>query len=474
MRALVKAAARLAVATGTLGFALAACTSPQPPPRTLATESIVAVDGGAPAVASTTPDTPEGSLASRDSKQVARTLVLVSEMRGLAATKPVPGVKLDRNQLVARVKDKALREYPPEALRREGLLLQLVGFAPPTFDYLSEMMKLLEAQLEGFYEPKNGTMYLASDLKGPQAQATLAHELVHALQDQNYDLKKRSDYKPGRGDEAMALACLAEGDATSLMLDFLMKPEKSALDIPDDALRELLASGMNIGDVQSVPHILRSTLIAPYMEGLGFVHELRRKGNWKAVDRAWERLPTTTEQILHIDKWEASEGPITIPAPTALALGEGWKKDDEDSFGELGFALTFAEWMDVEEARKAAAGWGGDRTSVYTKGDQIAHAVHLRYDAASATAGAKPDAFADRAFGKLVAGLKKSQGKPATTDASTICFERKDTGPLLFARKDRELVMINGPAKVANAVWTSTSTCSTAKKWAEEIAAQKP
>ena len=88
------------------------------------------------------------------------------------------------------------------------------------------MMKLLEAQLEGFYEPKNGTMYLASDLKGPQAQATLAHELVHALQDQKWDLRKRSDYKPGRGDESMALACLAEGDATSLMLDFLMKPEQ--------------------------------------------------------------------------------------------------------------------------------------------------------------------------------------------------------------------------------------------------------
>ena len=111
-------------------------------------------------------------------------------MRGIASTKAVPGVKLERDQLVARVKDKALREYPPEALRREGLLLQIVGFAPPTFDYLGEMMKLLEAQLEGFYEPKNGTMYLAADLKGPQAQATLAHELVHALQDQKWDLRE--------------------------------------------------------------------------------------------------------------------------------------------------------------------------------------------------------------------------------------------------------------------------------------------
>lgn len=469
---------RSALAAGTLALVacaagLAACSTTQSPPKPVATESIVSSDGGVPNVlpggGGTTPS--EGSLASKDSKQVARTLVKVSELRGIPATRAVPGVKLERDQLVARIKDKALREYPPEALRREGLLLQIIGFAPPTFDYLGEMLKLLEAQLEGFYEPKNGTMYLAADLKGPQAQATLAHELVHALQDQKWDLKKRSDYKPGRGDEAMALACLAEGDATSLMLDFIMKPDKSALDIPAEAMRELMMSGMSTGDIQSVPHILRSTLVSPYIEGIAFVHELRKKGDWAAVDRAWERLPTTTEQILHVEKWEAQEAAIAIPAPTALSLGEGWKKDDEDTFGELGFALTFAEWMDADDARKAAAGWGGDRDAVYSKGDQIAFAVHLRYDAATPTA----STYAERAFGKLAPALKKTfaSTKPTTSDATTICFDRKDLGPLLFTRKDRELVMINGPAKVAASTWSSTGTCATAKKWADEIAAQK-
>ena len=71
-------------------------------------------------------------------------------------------------------------------------------------------------------------------------------------------------------------------------------------------------------------------------------------------------------------------------------------------------------------------------------------------------------------------GLKKTlASKPAIADASTICFERKELGPLLFMRKDRELVMITGPARVANATWTSTSNCATAKKWADEVAAQK-
>ena len=455
-----------------LALAAAACSSPQPPPpqRPLASEPIVVDAGGIPTVVGTTPSEPEGSLASKDSKQVARTLVKVSEMRGIPATKLVPGVKLERAQLVARVKDKALREYPPEALRREGLLLQIIGFAPPTFDYLGEMIKLLEAQLEGFYEPKNGTMYLAADLKGPQADATLAHELVHALQDQKWDLRKRSDYKPGRGDESMAIACLAEGDATSLMLDFVMKPTRSALDVPPDSIRELMKGGMETGDVQSVPHILRSTLVAPYMEGIAFVHELRRKGGWAAVDRAWDRLPTTTEQILHAGKWEAQEAALTVPAPTASALGEGWKNEDQDTYGELGFALTYAEWMSDDEARLAASGWGGDRSSAFTKGDQLAYAVHVRFDAAPKPS--KEDAYAERALAKVGSALKKKLGKPAIDSATAVCFDRKELGPLLFARKDRELVMLAGPAKMTGGAWTSTATCPVAKHWADEIAAQ--
>ncbi len=446
-------------------LALAACSGPgqesrvSPLPIAKPTPTASAgADAGAEAV--------DPAMSSKESKQVARTLERVVQIRGLDATKAVPGVKLDRDQLVARVKEKALREYPPEQLRREGQLLQILGFAPTTFDYLGEMMKLLEAQLEGFYEPKNGTMYLAADLHGDQAKATLAHELVHALQDQHWDLKTRSQYRPGKGDESMALACLAEGDATSAMLDYILAPAKSALDMPDDMLRELMKSGMNMGDVATVPHILKTTLIAPYSEGLAFVQQLRRKGGWAAVDKAWGKTPTTTEQILHVDKWEAGEGPMNVAVPSAQALGDDWKKDDEDSFGELGFALAFAEWMDADDARVAAAGWGGDRSAVYTKGSELALAVHLRYDPGSIN-------YAERAIGKLFPAIKKKMGKPAIGELAVTCFERADTGPLYFAKKDRDIVMIVGPAKAAGTTWTSTSSCAQARKWGDEVMAQK-
>ena len=371
--------------------------------------------------------------------------------------------------MVGRVRDKAQKEYPPAVLRREGLVLQLMDFAPPGFDYLAETLKLLEAQLEGFYEPKDGTMYIAKDLEGDEAEATLAHELVHALQDQHWDLKSRSDYRPGRSDETLALAALAEGDATSLMLDFMLdEKHQTALDMPELVLRKLMLSNMQAANVQSVPHLLRASLVSPYVEGVAFVNTLRRRGQWKGVDAAWSRLPTTTEQILHPEKWEKREAALAVTAPTARALGAGFATDDEDTAGELGYSLMFGEWLDEGEARAAAAGWGGDRSVVVTRQDEIASADHLRFDP-----GQPSEAFAERAFGKVKKGLVKRYGKPAAEGAEFVCFERRETGPLAMLRRGRDLAFTAGPARVVGSVWTSSSTCAAARAWAEEVAAGK-
>ena len=127
----------------------------------------------------------------------------------------------DSDALIARVKAHVDREVPPEAIRHEGLELQLFGFVPVGVDYEAETFKLLQAQLAGFYEETDGTMYMAGDLDEMTADATLSHELVHALQDQRWNLGSLSRYRPGEDDRTSALAALAEGDATSAMADAL-------------------------------------------------------------------------------------------------------------------------------------------------------------------------------------------------------------------------------------------------------------
>ena len=44
--------------------------------------------------------------------------------------------------------------------------------------------------------------------------------------------------------------------------------------------------------VGSAPHILVSSLVAPYIDGLAFTNALRRRGGFAAVDDAWRaRVP---------------------------------------------------------------------------------------------------------------------------------------------------------------------------------------
>ena len=272
-------------------------------------------------------DTATAEGEARHDRRIAEMMKRVSEARRLAALRVVPGVVLPREALLAKVKDHLVREVPPEAIRHEGLEMQLLGFVPASFDYLAETFKLLNAQLAGFYEPADGTMYMAADLDGSNAEATLAHELDHALQDQHFDLTPHSKYVPGKSDEQTAYDALAEGDATSTMADVILAkaaPGKTVLDLPDQAFAEQVLESVSSGDAANVPHVMRTSLVAPYVYGTMFVNTLRRGGGWAAVDAAWNALPTTSEQILHVEKWRSREPALEVATPTFAALGSGW------------------------------------------------------------------------------------------------------------------------------------------------------
>jgi hypothetical protein len=416
------------------------------------------VDAGAPPVGDSTNET----------RLLARRLKKVSHARGIDASRPVPGVVLGRSDLIGRVKAHVAKEIPPEAIRNEGLVLQLFGFIPLQFDYEAAEYKLLETQLAGYYEPADGTMYMAADLQEDDADATLAHELVHALQDMRFDLKSRSVYRPGDGDASSATSALAEGDATSAMFDVMLDAKggggRTAVSLPEEIFTETIRESMNSGPTAQSPHVMRTSLASPYIYGTLFVHELRRRGGWDAVNRAWEHAPTTSEQILHVDKFLANEAPIPIAPPSAAALGPGWSVLDADTYGELGTRLTFEEWMTPDRAAIAAANWGGDRGVLLQNGDRVAFAWHLRFDAGTSA----PDRFAKLSFDSVIPAVEKHMGKASMRDGAFVCFERKERGPMALARYGRDVVLVLGPAR-SGATWASAGNCALAKKWTAEI-----
>jgi len=276
-------------------------------------------------------------------------------------------------------------------------------------------------------------------------------------------------YHAGDGDRSEAVSALAEGDATSAMFDVMLERAapgsgKTALDLPDEVFAQQIREGMDQGPGATAPRVMRSSLAAPYIYGTLFVHALRRRGGWPAVDRAWDDAPVTSEQVMHPEKWLSHEPAVAVAAPTFAALGEGWKVADEDSEGELGTRIAFEEWMPPKSAAEISTGWGGDRGVLLENGDRVAFAWRLRYDP-----GKTRDELTRAAYGALTHALDGSLGPALTRDGTFACRERADRGPIGVARAGTDLVFVMGPARMAAGPWQSAGNCALARKWAREI-----
>jgi hypothetical protein len=340
---------------------------------------------------------------------------------------------------------------------------QLLGQLPTTFDYEKQTYALLEAQLAGYYEPADGTMYLAKDLQASMADMTLSHELVHALQDHHYDLKARSKYMPGQSDLQTATSALAEGDATSAMIDVALQGTgRTALDLDSKMFAELVRGSLTGESTGNSPRVMAASLVAPYVDGTAFVNTMRKRGGWAEVDKVWTAAPATTEQILHPDKWSAHEAAITMPAIGMASLGAGWSTTQNDTFGELAFRTILEEWLAAPKAAAAASNWGGDSVALVKNGDKSAFAWRVRWDAANPA-----DQFASDAFAAIVPG---AFAKAPVKEPMFACTPRADRGPLAVMRKGRDVVMVAGPATTPeNGKWAAAGDCNLARKWATEI-----
>jgi hypothetical protein len=173
----------------------------------------------------------------------------------------------------------------------------------------------------------------------------------------------------------------------------------------------------------------------------------------------------STEQVLHVDKWEAHEPPLAVDDPSFAALGAGWTVAEGDTYGELGVRLSFGEWVGAAHASRIAAAWGGDRGVLVKNGSAYAFAWRIRYDEAKS----KPvDAYASRALAEIVPAIEKL-GSHGSGPKGFACVERGELGPLAVGKRGRDLVVVAGPANVSSKGWTSAGHCPKARAWVEEI-----
>ncbi len=85
--------------------------------------------------------------------------------------------------LKKRVKDVA----KPEEIRAEELTLKKFGLVPQDFDLAKNTVDLLTEQAAAFYDYDKKKLFITETTPSDSQESVLAHELSHALADQNYN-----------------------------------------------------------------------------------------------------------------------------------------------------------------------------------------------------------------------------------------------------------------------------------------------
>lgn len=396
-------------------------------------------------------------------QQVASVLQRVSLLRELPALAAVRARVIDRQTMIEQVQATVRTQVPPEAIRGEGAFLQAFGFLPEGYDYEAGVYRLIQSELAGYYDPDTGFMFLMDDLKPDDRQTTLAHELVHALQDQHYRLAPKLGFAPDGNDRQAAIQCLAEGDATSAMLDFQLAPSMRTVDIPEDRLRERMVQATSSSpDMAGVPYVLRASLVAPYIDGVLFVQRLRWRGGWQAVDAVWRNPPTSTEQVLHLDKLDLREPPEPVPVPVSPPGSDVWDLVHTDVYGEQGVRIALEAWMRPDQAAMAASGWGGDRAAVFQRRTPPAVTVaawHIRFDPGP---GPSTDGEAEQAL----VGLAAAWNAPPSSRSA--CWRMPSGHVVASVRHGRDIAIVAGPPQAPE----PPPTCDRQLTWAGQIASQ--
>jgi hypothetical protein len=296
----------------------------------------------------------------------------VARMRRLRFRSAPKARYLRRVELERRVRQQIDTSYPNAEAAADSRALVALGAVPRGTNLKRILKRSLPAQVAGFYDPRTRRLVVGSnaekELDGVE-RLTLAHELEHALADQVLGLPPFLDEQgaaDGREDVELAALSVVEGDATLLTNAFASKHLSVA-----DAFRAVGPLVAAEEEFDKLPHYLQASTIFPYEEGLTFACRLFERGGWKAVDRAYRRLPQTSAQIMFPERYFARERAIDPPDPPSP--GSGWKLIDEQAFGAANLLWLFQApggdpAREPPDARERAAAWAGGELFVWQRG----------------------------------------------------------------------------------------------------------
>jgi hypothetical protein len=311
-------------------------------------------------------------------------------IRGLAFTTAVPAVALSPADVRAAIEADVDASYGPDDLARVEAVYVRLGLFPPDTRLRDVLAGLYEEEGAGFYDPRTKRLVVATrpfraPSRGMRVVAALtgrdfagefvvAHELTHALQDQHWGIPTAAEpLTEGHGDRLLARRAFLEGDATLAGFAYLLGGE------PDAATLTRITRELDVLPAElatrypSMPEVIRASVAFEYQTGTAFAAWGLRSGGFPAVDAVHRNPPTSSEQVLHPERYYGLRD-----QPRAVSLGgtdgleaAGWARTVEDTLGELYVRVLAARGLDPAGAARVADGWGGDRLRALARGDDL-------------------------------------------------------------------------------------------------------
>ena len=256
------------------------------------------------------------------------------------------------------------------------MTMKKFGFLPRDFNLKEFLVKATGKELAAYYDPETKTISLLNWIPLERQEPILAHELTHALQDQNYGLKNfLKEPKPGANPAAdqteddipIAHRAVVEGQAQVVLVDYLLAPMGRSLQttpgliyqMEDPVVRATADSEL----LHSAPMIMRETGTFPYSAGLIFEGELLQSGGKKlAFAGAFARPPRTTHEVLQPKSYLEHEKLQLVHIPDMLPLLDGkYSVFDSGSIGELDVRALMEQFGERRVAADLSASWLGGR-----------------------------------------------------------------------------------------------------------------
>ena len=284
---------------------------------------------------------------------------VVSLMRELSAVERPERQFISREELLDHLRED-FDEGKDKLYEVQELYITL-GILEEDVDLYDLLLSIYGDDVLGFFDTEEELMYLVKDTPvfGPRDTLTYAHEYVHALQQQNFDIDSIIEDLKDQSDASRAFRALVEGDASISEIIYMFQQ------LDEDEQAEIRQANQEAGPglLASAPHVIQRTRMFPYSEGPRFVIELIQQGQgWDLVNQAFEDLPQSTEQILHPEKYMFKDEPTIVRLPdVAAALGDQWTEVRQNTMGEFFILVYLESSVSPEQAAIAAEGWGGDR-----------------------------------------------------------------------------------------------------------------